>query len=330
MTIRNAPSFLQGLLHPAENVRALTHTMFGPPASLFTGGITGSNRAHGVGHRDDLKVTQRTGLGLYVLVGAGGGLLHGSEDANQGAYGVWNDGPVELPVTSPDLSYSRNDIVGVRVRDHNYSGIAADDGTYLVVVAGTPSGTPADPTVPDNFLPLARVVVAPGTTDITNAMITDLRPRLPRGWTREVSTARPTTPSAGDQIFELDTLRWMGWNSGAWVPMRIPVLATQGAAFGTDPPVPASGNLFWAAGSKTGTADGNGRIVADLGTTFSNGIVACVPSVGDMSLPLSSAGVYSITGTQVTFQVLLNTVTGGVINPAAGNPVRVNWIALGW
>ncbi len=70
-----------------------------------------------------------------------------------------------ITITTADASNARWDIV-----------VMASDGTYAVR-AGTPAGSPADPTLTAGDVPLARVVVAANAASITTGNITDLRCR---------------------------------------------------------------------------------------------------------------------------------------------------------
>ena len=55
--------------------------------------------------------------------------------------------------------------------------LARADGS-IVTVTGTEATTPSAPSVPANSIPLAEVYLTPGLAAITNAQITDRRPRI--------------------------------------------------------------------------------------------------------------------------------------------------------
>lgn len=70
-----------------------------------------------------------------------------------------------IPITAAHATHARWDIV-----------VMTAAGTYAVR-AGTPAGSPADPTLIAGDVPLARVVVDANATTIVTAKITDLRCR---------------------------------------------------------------------------------------------------------------------------------------------------------
>jgi hypothetical protein len=75
-----------------------------------------------------------------------------------------------------DPSLQRNDLIVAQQNDTTYGD---GNNTWSVIqVVGTPSGTPADPTVTGStdYYKLARVRVTAGATTITSGMIDDLRP----------------------------------------------------------------------------------------------------------------------------------------------------------
>lgn len=124
-----------------------------------------------------LKVTQRgAGANMSVDVAAGSALVTGDDSSSQGVYYGYNDATYNIAISASDPTNPRKDIIGVQVRDQEYAGSSND--ARLVVVTGTPAASPVDPTLPNNFLSLARVNVAALATSITNANITDLRTRV--------------------------------------------------------------------------------------------------------------------------------------------------------
>lgn len=162
MTERNPALWLQQRTdHTAEQERAL---------------LTMAFESEGVTTSGSMAVTQRgAGVNMSVDVAAGQGLVKGDDHSAQGLYGVWNDATKNLTISAADATNPRRDIIVARVKDAYYSG--ATNAFSLEVLTGTPAGTPVDPTIPNNCLPLARVAVAASATSITNANITDLRVR---------------------------------------------------------------------------------------------------------------------------------------------------------
>lgn len=149
--------------------------MLGTVTGSFAGGVASSDPAHGVVRPGDFAVTQNGTPNMSVNVAAGGAFIRGTQNANQGAYHVWNDGTVNLPISAADVTNGRRDLVIAQVRDSAYSG--ADDDARITVVTGTPAAVPADPSLASfpNALVLARITVAAGDTAINTGDITDLR-----------------------------------------------------------------------------------------------------------------------------------------------------------
>jgi len=105
--------------------------------------------------------------------------------------------------TAPGTGYHRYDIVYI------YVGVA---GPAIAIAAGTPvlnASTPADPTLPQGVLALARVHVEADVTGIADAKITDLRNFTGRlkgeaGSVWRVGSAPPTAGLGKDGDFFLD------------------------------------------------------------------------------------------------------------------------------
>ncbi|CAB4136919.1 hypothetical protein UFOVP314_45 [uncultured Caudovirales phage] len=177
MPVETLPWSIQGQSHPATVARNHTAAMLGAPAAAESPSVSlTAGGAHGVVNGGDLAVTQNGTPNMSVNVAAGRAFIRGTQTAgslNQGVYSFFNDGTVNLAVSSADPTNPRRDLVVAQIRDSNYSGSAND--ARLFVVTGTPAASPTDPVVPADTLVLARLSVAAGATSVTNANITDLR-----------------------------------------------------------------------------------------------------------------------------------------------------------
>ncbi len=228
MPVESLPWSIQGQSHPATVARNATAAMLGAPAAAVSPAaqILTAGGSHGVVGAGDLAVTQNGTPNMSVNVAAGRAFIRGTETAslNQGAYGFFNDGTVNLAVAASDPTNPRRDLVVAQVRDANYSGAAND--ARLAVITGTAAAVPVDPTVPANCLVLARISVAAGSTSVLNAAITDLRTRASSLGGIQVctSTTRPTG-FAGLTIFETDTARPLVHDGTGWVPVVTGVTA---------------------------------------------------------------------------------------------------------
>ena len=175
MTVSTPPVFLQAGAHTAEEVRQMMANLFGCDAASFAGGVAAIDPGHGIVRfgSGDLAVSENGTPNMSVNVAAGGAFIRGTQSASQGVYSFFNDATVNLAIDASDPTNGRRDLIVAQVRDSAYAG--ADDDARLFVVKGTAAGSPADPTVPDDCLVLARVTVDAAATSITNSDIADLR-----------------------------------------------------------------------------------------------------------------------------------------------------------
>lgn len=140
---------------------------------LNNGGVT---RYLGAATTGDFAVIQRgAGANMSVDVLMGGAIVGGTESATQGDYFVFNDATTNVTISASDPTNPRIDVIGIRIRDTEYSG-ASNDAT-IIVVTGTPAGSPVVPTLPANFLSLAHIAVAALSTQVVTGNITDKRVR---------------------------------------------------------------------------------------------------------------------------------------------------------
>lgn len=225
MTAESVASFLQEASHPAHGDRRWLRSLAGarggviPTTATFT----------------DLKVTQRgAGANMSVDVAEGSVLVAGTESTYQGVYHGENQGVQNVTITAANATNPRRDLIVARIKDSEY-GVAVTDVFSIEAVDGTPAGSPADPTVPDNCVVLARVAVAANATSITNANITDLRDGYAAvtgsstignqvkavaagGIVPCQSTFRPTKGLyEGLTAFDTDVDRAVIYNGSAWV-----------------------------------------------------------------------------------------------------------------
>ncbi len=92
---------------------------------------------------------------MTVLVGAGALMSWG----NVVPVAAQSTGLIAAPVTNPRIDR-----------------VVIDAGNGVIAtVTGTESATPTAPAIPSGYLPIAQVLLAPGVTSITNAMLTDER-----------------------------------------------------------------------------------------------------------------------------------------------------------
>lgn len=158
MTIHTPPSWLQNGSHPAENDRLTTQALW-----ATTGIINPSS----------LAVTASGPANMSINIAAGWAAVVGTIQPNMGTYVAYNDGTVNIAITTANPTNPRIDLVCLTVQDSYYTGSA--DDVILQVIAGTPASSPVAPALPANSISLATVAVAAGALSITNANITDTR-----------------------------------------------------------------------------------------------------------------------------------------------------------
>jgi hypothetical protein len=172
MAVLNPPGWLQnaGSTHTAAQLRSYVGGLLGV-ASLAQPLIPAGGVNPYLGSM--LQVTQSGSPAMSIVVKSGLAFIAGTEASAQGVYAVVNDADLTIAVTANSSGLARIDSVFFKVQDTQYSG--AVDAASLVVVAGTPSGSPVHPAAPNNSVRLADIAVANGAASITNANITDTR-----------------------------------------------------------------------------------------------------------------------------------------------------------
>lgn len=206
MTEVTPPGFLQnaGNVHTAEILRSSYSGLLAGVVSsgslVARGGVVPSMGGA-------LAVTQNGSPNMSVNVASGQAYVPGTEGTKQGTYVCVNDATKNITITAADGTNPRIDLIVAKVQDTLYSG--ATNSWSLVVVTGTPAGSPAAPTAPANSVTLAQIAVGAGVTSIVTANITDKRfyASALGGVISCTSTTRPatTTVPAGQLVYETDT-----------------------------------------------------------------------------------------------------------------------------
>lgn len=159
-----------------------------------------------------LKVSQRgAGANMSVDVAAGSCWVKGDDSALQPLYRCYNDGTVNVAVTTSDPTNPRIDRVIAEVRDATFSGSFSD--WRIRIVAGTPAGSPSAPALPNNAISLATIAVGAAVSSIVTANITDLRANAsigagdaPLSLLLDYSTTLPTSPVDRQEHILVDSI----------------------------------------------------------------------------------------------------------------------------
>lgn len=247
-------------------------------------------------------VAQTVTASAGVLVNSLQGMIQGTRSTSAGAYLVTSDAQFTLDILAgapADPTNPRNDLIIARQKDTQW----ADASTAFTVerVGGTPAGSPVDPTVTGDYIPLARVRVNAAVTTITNAVITDLRP-----WTVATGGVLPVTSKAdrdglsayaGLAVWRMDT-----------IPQRLEVFDSSAAQ--------------WVIiGPKTVTAEAHN--IQSLATVTETVIATLTIPAGDAVAgsvyELVAAGAYTTSATPgtVTMRIRLGGIAGAVVATAA-------------
>lgn len=170
MAVSTPPAYIQAGTYPASLDRLHQHSCRFLPTTANTTDVAARSGILGgqSGRQANFNMTN-----WDVTIGRFVAIIENTFTTNGGDYSVFNDTSQVLTVAASSPTTNRIDIIGVRVQDAFYSG--AVNSADLVVVQGTPSaGTPADPALPNSFMPIVRVTVNAGTS---TGILADMRKR---------------------------------------------------------------------------------------------------------------------------------------------------------
>lgn len=162
-----------------------------------------------------------------------------SVSSSGGTYAFTRETVTNINITAAHATFGRRDRVVLRVRDQ---GSTHDD--TIMVIDGTPSGSPALPSIPsdgNHYLDIGEVVVGANVTSITGANVLDKRVfTVAHGGILPVlSTALPAFPYAGMGIYETDTGIERRYSGSIWEPQsrggaKVPLGEVAYASFSTN------------------------------------------------------------------------------------------------
>jgi hypothetical protein len=128
---------------------------------------------------DDLLTEAQTVPDMTVKVNPGSCYVERDANVdNDNTLKFWNvtvTTATNVEITTADPSNPRIDIICVKIDTGVTPDTNAANVASLVAVAGTPSGSPSAPSVPNNHLKIAEVSVGTGVTVINSGDITDNR-----------------------------------------------------------------------------------------------------------------------------------------------------------
>lgn len=116
-----------------------------------------------------------TGTGnLTATISPFTAVIDGTSGSLQGSYPIAQDSTPTITITAGNTQ-PRIDLICLQVQDNDYDGSGAHQG-IPVVVAGTPSGSPAAPATPANAIPLWTIPVPALATSLTWSTATAVFP----------------------------------------------------------------------------------------------------------------------------------------------------------
>lgn len=254
----------------------------------------------------DMAVTQLGTPAMGVQVGVGRAWIDGTNLAHltgqgygkQGMYFVLNDAAYTVTISTSDATNPRIDVIYAAVPDSQYAG--SSNTPVIAVATGTPvagASYPANaPSVPNNAIKLAWIMVGANVTTITNSNITQL-------------AVAGLYPSEAPLVYS-NAPRTANAN-----------LMTQLTNHSVQPILQGGSNVC--------TTDGNGYANFTFPKAFPGGLISCTGMNGDTGTGadlIFSAGVTVPTATTMYFRVWKTSTN----LPLANSTVRFDWTAMGW
>jgi hypothetical protein len=171
-----------------------------------TPGIGARARGHGVLSSVAMAVTANGTPNNHVFVAPGLASVRGTQNNDQGPYICPLSSSFDITVPAAHATLDRRDLIVAQVKDGEFAAFAGGSTWTPELVQGTAAGSPVDPTVPEDCLVLARLLVRDSTeaggTIIRTQDITDLRVQARVGGITPVAAAADwINPQANDIIF---------------------------------------------------------------------------------------------------------------------------------
>jgi hypothetical protein len=166
-------------------------------------------RGHGVLSFPSMAVTANGTPNNHVFVAPGLASVRGTQSNDQGPYICPLSSSFDITVPAAHATLDRRDLIVAQVKDGEF---AAFSGTFLwtpELKQGTPAGSPVDPTVTEDCLVLARLLVRDSTeaggTIVRPQDITDLRvhARANGGVTPVATLASWPSPQSFDMVWSI-------------------------------------------------------------------------------------------------------------------------------
>jgi hypothetical protein len=168
-----------------------------------------------------------------VAIAAGRYFILGQENATQGGYFAWSDAVDNVNLAAA-VGNPRIDTILLRIYDDQYGVITGSPRAQIDVVQGVAAASPTARVDADflsggsQYVPGAWARLGDVRVNVTDTgalpagQITTANRyvRVPGGKVLCLSTARPSDPVIGDEIYETDTKFTREWDGSAWVQIK--------------------------------------------------------------------------------------------------------------
>jgi len=211
--------------YAASDIRnMLAGLVGGTNFEAVTPGIGAVARGHGVLSPTAMAVTANGTPNNHVFVAPGLASVRGTQSNDQGPYICPLSSSFDITVAAAHATLDRKDLIVAQVKDGEFAAFTGQTVWTPAIVAGTAAGSPVDPTVPEDCLVLARLLVRDSTeaggTIVRPQDITDLRPhaRAVGGVTPVATLASFPNPQPFDWVWSIadNGLYMRNFGNSAW------------------------------------------------------------------------------------------------------------------
>jgi hypothetical protein len=307
-------------------------------AAMFAGrGDTYGARGGIVAHWDNSLLVSVDGSDV-VTVKAGSVVIPGTAVSGTGVWraGIGSDRTASL--AARDATNARIDLVVFRQLDTDVVGSHGAYTARLEIITGTPSATPAVPSLPTMAVELGRINVPASGGGAASADLTKRTFAAALGGTITVPTASqlPAAATKWQRARALDTGLEYSWTGSAWIIVGTVAAAAdlftgnEGAGpFGTAPP--AGTRKIIKQGTSVQTTNGAGGFAIPYHDgAFPNGISSFVVTPGDNASAFVFATPILGNCSLSAWNGIAYKINGTAINAIVSSAIRANYVAIGW
>lgn len=304
-------------------------------AAMFAGrGDTFGARGGIVRHSDTALQVSVDGSDV-VTVKAGSVVIPGTAVTGTGVWrtGIGSDRTASL--AARDATNARIDLVVFRQLDTDVVGSHGAYTARLEIITGTPSATPAVPSLPTMAIELGRINVPASGGGTATADLTKRQFTAAIGGTIAVPTAAqlPAAAAKWQRAVAVDTGVEYSWTGTTWIMVGTSATAAdlftgnEGHILGSTPPA-GTRKLRKQASVIITTAAGGGFDITYHDGAFPNGIVSMMCMPGDNTIAGCNVVPILANCTLGNYNGVAYTGSGAAVSAGAG--IRLNYMAVGW